>query len=676
MTAPEPLIPPRPVPPAFPLRRFLRRNLLLTLSTAIFAAVTVLVLVQVDRVYYGQAKAAILQEDREFNEYISGEVLENIVTKSLAIPSREDGGTPVAADPRKLAELDADIAAYMDSLPMVLSLRLYGGANDVLVETERPGRMRTQNDFTNCLLIRSWEKRLTKQKNKEVSGSRRSAVIVYTTPRGHAGVERLTRQWRWIAAGIAVAILAVYGLLVWGVILPTRSVMSALDKGARVGSPFLERPRSLLEKYYNNLARDATLSIFSTHLRSYAARESGLEVEPIVDVAPRLVSELFPIAACGALLFRRREKDGPWTLDRTHSRTDGLPEELAARVIAAIGRDDAAEVDGLYSREIWESPLMRAAFVARRTDWMASNAAWWDDVLEGIAREIGFALRIAAERRRVIFQEKSKANISLSRNLGHDLTNIIATSKLELMTLKSLLEMKSEDIYKSEQKRRLFRESLESVLSSTRFLQETVNLYRSFTYLSRPKFERILLSELVAEAGGLFKLSISRNIGIRMELDESLPPITVEPRLLKLAIFNLLSNAADAIKLGATVEKPRGEIEIRTSAGQRPGHQEVTVLDSGMGIRGPGGDLLGPGEIEQVFRLGYTTKEQGTGEGLGLNWVSQIVRDFHAGELIAANRPEGGASFGIVLSAHAIEELAEAAREADSGAIRKPGGNG
>src|SRR5690606_15818820 len=55
-----------------PLRRFLRRNLLLIISTAAFIIFAILVLVQIDRVYYSREKSRIvdtmIDEGRLFDE--------------------------------------------------------------------------------------------------------------------------------------------------------------------------------------------------------------------------------------------------------------------------------------------------------------------------------------------------------------------------------------------------------------------------------------------------------------------------------------------------------------------------------------------------------------------------------------------------------------------------------
>ncbi|HMZ51180.1 MAG TPA: ATP-binding protein, partial [Candidatus Sumerlaeota bacterium] len=67
------------------------------------------------------------------------------------------------------------------------------------------------------------------------------------------------------------------------------------------------------------------------------------------------------------------------------------------------------------------------------------------------------------------------------------------------------------------------------------------------------------------------------------------------------------------------------------------------------GIRDEHGKLLQEDRLPEIFRLGFSTKENQEGEGLGLNWVQTIVREFHGGELVAQNHAKGGARFTIRL---------------------------
>ncbi|MEM1131032.1 MAG: ATP-binding protein, partial [Pseudomonadota bacterium] len=102
---------------------------------------------------------------------------------------------------------------------------------------------------------------------------------------------------------------------------------------------------------------------------------------------------------------------------------------------------------------------------------------------------------------------------------------------------------------------------------------------------------------------------------------------------LQQVIVNLLSNALDAM---ADQAEKRIDLSVEEDA------QEVRVV---VRDRGPG---LGPDVLEKAFDPFFTTKGPGKGLGLGLSISFNIIRDF-GGRLEAANHPEGGAVFTIVL---------------------------
>ncbi|OJX70521.1 ATP-binding protein [Magnetospirillum sp. 64-120] len=99
-------------------------------------------------------------------------------------------------------------------------------------------------------------------------------------------------------------------------------------------------------------------------------------------------------------------------------------------------------------------------------------------------------------------------------------------------------------------------------------------------------------------------------------------------------VVNLVENALDAVDGDARAVSLRGRVE-----GNRV---TLDVCDQGPGIA--------PENLGKVFEPFFTTKPVGQGTGLGL-WISYgIVRD-HGGELIALNRPEGGACLRLTLPA-------------------------
>ncbi|HEY8375188.1 MAG TPA: HAMP domain-containing sensor histidine kinase, partial [Nannocystis sp.] len=107
------------------------------------------------------------------------------------------------------------------------------------------------------------------------------------------------------------------------------------------------------------------------------------------------------------------------------------------------------------------------------------------------------------------------------------------------------------------------------------------------------------------------------------------------------AFRNLIRNAVEAME-GS--ERPRRiDVGIRVTDGKLV----VAIGDSGSGLPEGAGD--------RIFEPDYTTKSRGTGLGLAL--VRQAVAA-HGGEVLARNRPGGGAEFVVRLPAVATAHAA------------------
>ena len=104
--------------------------------------------------------------------------------------------------------------------------------------------------------------------------------------------------------------------------------------------------------------------------------------------------------------------------------------------------------------------------------------------------------------------------------------------------------------------------------------------------------------------------------------------IHADPEQLEQAILNLLSNAVEATEAG----------HIRMIAQSVNGDVEVVVEDTGSGI--PADDM------ERIFDLYFTTKQDGT--GLGLSLVHRIVAE-HGGRIDVHSQEGRGSSFTIRL---------------------------
>ncbi|MCF6246038.1 MAG: ATP-binding protein [Desulfobacula sp.] len=134
-----------------------------------------------------------------------------------------------------------------------------------------------------------------------------------------------------------------------------------------------------------------------------------------------------------------------------------------------------------------------------------------------------------------------------------------------------------------------------------------------------------------------------QNIDLVLDLDKNIPNILAHNNRMEQVIFNLVTNARDAVN--ERIEKyqniEKGRITITTFFnGQDVG---ITLSDNGTGIA--------PDQKERIFESFYTTKEMGEGLGLGLPIIHGIVRDYN-GTISVSSKPGAGASFRLLFPAH------------------------
>ena len=122
--------------------------------------------------------------------------------------------------------------------------------------------------------------------------------------------------------------------------------------------------------------------------------------------------------------------------------------------------------------------------------------------------------------------------------------------------------------------------------------------------------------------------------GQGVEIDyQGAPGVSVRsrPGELEQVVFNILLNAAQAMQ-------GSGRIEARASA--NGASVALSVRDRGPGIAAE--------HLGRVFEPFFTTKQPGEGTGLGLAITYEIVLEL-GGSIQAANHPQGGACFEVIL---------------------------
>jgi two-component system, cell cycle sensor histidine kinase and response regulator CckA len=198
------------------------------------------------------------------------------------------------------------------------------------------------------------------------------------------------------------------------------------------------------------------------------------------------------------------------------------------------------------------------------------------------------------------------------------------------------------------------------------------NLVRQLLAFSRQQSlqPRILsITDVLAELSHLLRRLIGENIELKVVHGRDLGRVKVDQGQLEQVIINLAVNARDAMPAGGTLTIRTAN--VRFEAPERRGHEmiapgayvEIAVCDTGVGI---------PKEnLERIFEPFFSTKEVGSGTGLGLSTVYGIVKQT-GGFIFVESAPGEGASFVILLP---LLEGAAAQEEDDSGAaVRAEGG--
>lgn len=158
------------------------------------------------------------------------------------------------------------------------------------------------------------------------------------------------------------------------------------------------------------------------------------------------------------------------------------------------------------------------------------------------------------------------------------------------------------------------------------------------------------VTEIVREMAQLLRISISKEIEIRYDLDDTVPMVVGDSSQIRQIIMNLITNASDAIG------DKRGEIHLVTGSGHfdrqffrasyfetdlAPGHYVfVEVRDTGGG--------MSPEVLERLFDPFFSTKP--TGRGLGLAALQGIIRS-HEGSVRLVSQLGLGTTFKVLLPA-------------------------
>ncbi|HLJ92046.1 MAG TPA: ATP-binding protein [Gemmataceae bacterium] len=230
------------------------------------------------------------------------------------------------------------------------------------------------------------------------------------------------------------------------------------------------------------------------------------------------------------------------------------------------------------------------------------------------------AERVQRHQREMLRAEQLSAVGQLAASVAHEVRNPLTSVKLLV-----------EAARRSPNPQPLTKEDLDVIHEEVVRLEQTVQSFLDFARLPLPQRSTVDLRDVLAQAMELVRARArQQDVKVRCRYPDEPVQAEVDRGQVCTVLVNLFLNALDAMPHG-------GQLEVGLETAP-DASVCVHVEDTGTGIV--------PEMAGRLFTPFASTKPTGTGLGLS---ISQRIIEEHGGRITAANRPQGGASFTIVL---------------------------
>lgn len=251
--------------------------------------------------------------------------------------------------------------------------------------------------------------------------------------------------------------------------------------------------------------------------------------------------------------------------------------------------------------------------------------------------------RLLEERLREAHRMESLG--SLAGGIAHDFNNLLAA----ILGNVALARAHVDDA-------QAVTDKLQRIEEAGQRAKSLVDQILSFSQRRPLQLAPVDLCALVRETAGLLRATIPAGIDLVLDLDEKTPAALADASQIHQVLMNLGTNAWLAIRAR---EAPGGRIEIKVSgieldsalagtldARLCPGpYCRIDVRDDGIG--------MDAATRVHAFEPFFTTREPGTGSGLGLSVVHGIVTALH-GAISVVSTPGTGSCFTLFLPQAAV----------------------
>ncbi|PKN72431.1 MAG: hypothetical protein CVU50_07630 [Candidatus Cloacimonetes bacterium HGW-Cloacimonetes-3] len=242
-----------------------------------------------------------------------------------------------------------------------------------------------------------------------------------------------------------------------------------------------------------------------------------------------------------------------------------------------------------------------------------------------------------ALREKLVASQKLEIIGKLAGGIAHDFNNLL-----------TIILGYSEELNDGLPQDSPLRVSIAEVLKAGERASGLTRQLLSFSRMQITKPRVLDVNELLGNIEKLLHRLMGNTIEIKLTLDESLPPVKIDPSQIELIIVNLAVNAQEAMPQGGVLSIDTTALEVGkdllpSRPDIKPGqYVKICLSDTGCGM-----DELVTSKMFDPF---FTTKGIGTGIGLGLSTVYGIVNQAD-GCILVESELGKGTSISILLPA-------------------------
>lgn len=325
-------------------------------------------------------------------------------------------------------------------------------------------------------------------------------------------------------------------------------------------------------------------------------------------------------------------------------------EEMASKTFLDITHPEDIRMQEEQLEELYEGRIERFSFEKRyiRKDgsivWVKLTASpMWapgeePDYYVAIVEDITEQKRIKEEKLKMEKQlrqaQKMEAIGTLAGGIAHDFNNILGA-------IMGYTELSRLDTPPSS----ILRSNLEEVLTAAHRAKDLVKQILAFSRQeSEHKRAPVEIGRIVKEALKLLRASLPATIEIRQDIQSETAMVLADSTQIHQVLVNLCTNAGHAMSEGGVLTV--GLTDVHWDYGLAALHPELkpaSYLKLSVSDTGHGMDAA---TLERIFDPYFTTKEIGSGSGLGLAVVHGIVKR-HDGAISVYSEPGKGSSFQI-----------------------------